>query len=62
MLDEMSFVVVEFVFPIDEVRREVDFFSSPETSLGFFVKAPDVVVLNREQDETAFIFFENRFV
>jgi hypothetical protein len=57
MFDEMALVIVEFVFPIDEVWRKVDFFCCPKTRFCFFVKAPDVVVLYGEQYETAFIFF-----
>ena len=62
MFDKMALVIVEFVFPVDEVWGKVDFFCSPKARLCFFVEAPDVVVLDREQYETAFIFFKNRFV
>merc|ERR1719509_668076 len=45
MFDEVPFIVSEFV-PISEVPGQVNFFSSPETGLGFLVHLPYVGILD----------------
>merc|ERR1719509_200307 len=45
MFDEVPFIVSQFV-PISEVPGQVNFFSSPETGLGFLVHLPYVGILN----------------
>ena len=61
MLDEVALVVVEFFVPIDDVRGQVNLLCRPEARFGFLVKVPDVVVLNREQDKSVGVVFENGF-
>ena len=40
--DEMTFVVIELVFPVVEVLREVHLLCSPEGCFGLFVHLPDL--------------------
>jgi hypothetical protein len=45
VLDEMFFIIIQLLVPVNKILRQVNFFSSPETSLRFFIELPDVVVL-----------------
>src|SRR5260221_6908582 len=54
MSDEMSFAIVK-IGPILQVVAQIDFFGCPETRLCLLVVFPDVVLADREEDETVFV-------
>ena len=45
--DEVALIVIQAIVPVVEVFREVDFFSSPERSFGFFIHAPDLCAVEK---------------
>jgi hypothetical protein len=53
----MTLVIVQLVFPIVQIGSQVNFFSCPEAGFGFFVKIPNIAVLNWEQYEPVFVLF-----
>jgi hypothetical protein len=59
MLDKMFFVIIELL-PIFQILSQVNFFSSPEASHLLFIHFPDVVVLDRKDNESAWVLFEQR--
>ena len=59
VLEEMLLVFVE-LFPVFHVLSEIDFFCSPKRCSVLFVHSPDIVMFNREQNETIQIFLEHR--
>jgi hypothetical protein len=42
---------LSFSFQSTKIGSKIDFLSRPETCFGFLVVAPDVIVLDREEDE-----------
>ncbi len=60
MLDEVLFVLGEF-FPILNILSKINFLSSPESSFLVFVHPPNVMVLNRKEDEAVRVLFKKRF-
>jgi hypothetical protein len=61
VLYEITLIIIEFFIPIDQIGSKIDFLSRPETCFGFLVVAPDVIVLDREEDEPIGVVFKDRF-
>lgn len=57
ILDEMLLITAKFL-PIFEILIEVDFLSSPETGQMLLVHVPDVIILDREEDEAVRVVFK----
>ena len=49
--DEVAFIVVELVLPVVEILGEIHLLGSPEGGFSLLVHLPDLVVLNREENE-----------
>eukprot|EP00760_Papus_ankaliazontas_P038938 PhM_4_TR9425/c0_g1_i1/m.5804 len=62
VLDEVPLVVVEFRLPLLHVLREVHLLDSPERGLRFFVLAPDVLVLNGEENVAVRVLAQQRLL
>jgi hypothetical protein len=62
VLDEVALVVVELVGPVGEVGVQVDLLGGPEAGLMLLVEAPDVVVLDGEDDEAVLVLLEQGLV
>ena len=60
MLNEVLFVVSQ-LFPIFHVLSKINLFCGPEGSFLILVHLPDVVVLNREHDESVGVLLEEWF-
>jgi hypothetical protein len=61
VLDEVTFVVVELVVPVDDVCSQIDFLGRPEARLRLLVEVPDVVVLDGEEDKSVGVVFQDGF-
>lgn len=59
MLDEVLLFVVELL-PILGILAKINFFSGPKGGFLVFVHFPDIIVFNREQNESVWIFFKER--
>ena len=61
MLNEMPLVILEFLVPVFFVLLKVDLIDSPEASHLVLVHLPDVMVLDRKDNEAVGVFFEEGF-
>jgi hypothetical protein len=61
VFDKMLLVGVELVFPVGQILGEVDFFGRPKTGFRFFVKIPDIAMLDGKKDKAVFVLYENGF-
>lgn len=53
-------VVIRKLLPVFKILSQVNFFSGPETSHLFFVHLPNIIVLDRENDESVWVIFQQR--
>ncbi len=60
VLDEVSFVVSELL-PILNVGGEIDLLGCPEGCHLVLVHLPDVVILNRKDNESVWVLFQKWF-
>ena len=58
MLDEMSLVILELLVPVFLVLLEVDLIDGPEAGHLVLVHFPDVMVLDRKDNEAVGILFK----
>jgi hypothetical protein len=58
--DEMTLTIIQII-PIGQVLAKIYFFSSPEAGFRLLIEFPDIVVLNREENEPVFVLLQNRF-
>ena len=61
MLDEMFFIIFEFIIPVLLVLLEVDFVNGPEAGHLVLVHLPDVMVLNGKDNEAIGVLFKQGF-
>ena len=58
MLNEMSLVILEFIGPVLLVLLKVDLIDSPEAGHLVLVHLPDIVVLDRKNNEAVRVLLE----
>ena len=61
MLYKMPLVILQFIVPVFFVLLEVDLIDGPEASHLVLVHLPDIMVLDRKDDEAIGVLFKERF-
>lgn len=62
MRDKVTFVVVQAVVPVMKILRKVHLLCRPKRGFSLLVRLPDLMILDREQNEAAFGLHEERLL